>query len=37
MKYPYFWRYPKFLQTLLRIGGRKLPSQKPARFVLLFR
>jgi len=36
-KYLDFWRYPNFLITLCRTGGRKLPRQKPARFVQPFR
>ena len=32
-KYPNFWRYPNFLITQCGIDGRKLPDQKPARFV----
>jgi len=36
-KYPYFGRYQNFLITMYRIGERKLPRQKPARFVHLFR
>jgi len=32
----YFWRYPNFLTTQCRIGGRKLTCRKPARFVYPF-
>ena len=31
-KYPYFCRYPDFLLTQCRIGGRKLPCLKPSSF-----
>jgi len=36
-EYSYFWRYLNFFKTQYRKGRRKLPCQKPARFVQPFR
>jgi len=36
-KYNYFWRYPNFFITQLRIGQRKPTRQKPALSTLSFR